>query len=207
VSVRGRIEVSHGVACLAAALVQLALLALLLSTRKPLAGIEEREPAPITFFPSARLRDLPAQPVQPVPSSDRPKAPRPPDRRHQPPDPPRSSAPITIDWAKEATLSAERQVAAAEEADRRASAFARNGRSSVIELDTAPEPEPRFGWSHARTHRIERTADGATILWLNDRCAIVLSALFPVCTLDKPKANGALFEHMRDPPKLGDWKD
>jgi hypothetical protein len=29
----------------------------------------------------------------------------------------------------------------------------------------------------------------------------------PICTIGKPRVNGALFEHMNDPPRLGDWKD
>jgi hypothetical protein len=199
VSPRRRIDWRRAAACLAAALIQLSLISLLMSTRRPDTEPQSRGFAPITWFPYLTER------------ARLPERGQPPARGQSPARPNRSDAapvlverapPATIDWSKQATLAAERQVAAAMEAERRESAFEPRSRSSALELDTAPEPAPEFGWSHARTHRIERTPDGGTLLWLNDRCAIVLSALMPICSLGKPKANGALFEHMRDAPKL-----
>lgn len=64
-------------------------------------------------------------------------------------------------------------------------------------------PKKEFGWSRARTHRIERTADGQTLLRLSDRCVLV-NLLLPVCQLGRIAARGDLFEHMNDPEDVLD---
>jgi len=74
----------------------------------------------------------------------------------------------------------------------------------------APKPPakpPEFGWSHSRTHRVER-GPGSLGVHLGDHCVIAFTPLpFLVCTPGKKEANGDLFKHMRDPPQPGDWKD
>jgi hypothetical protein len=59
---------------------------------------------------------------------------------------------------------------------------------------------PEFGWDHARTHRVEPMEGGGSILWLNDRCFVVLYGMipFPMCGIGKIPVRGDLFDHMRD---------
>jgi len=72
---------------------------------------------------------------------------------------------------------------------------------------TPPAKPPEFGWSHSRTHRVER-GSGSVGIHLGDHCVIALSPLpSVVCSPAKKEANGDLFKHMRDPPQPGDWKD
>ncbi len=75
--------------------------------------------------------------------------------------------------------------------------------------DSSPAtPKPEFGWSHSRIHRIEPLEEGGFLVWINDRCAIVISVMaMPVCEIGKKPARGDLFEHMNDAPTPGDWKD
>jgi hypothetical protein len=69
--------------------------------------------------------------------------------------------------------------------------------ASARGLSSASGPKP-FGWSHSRVQRIE-PIEGGTIIWINDRCAIVLSGLLmPVCKIGKIEARGDLFENMQD---------
>jgi hypothetical protein len=68
-------------------------------------------------------------------------------------EPESSSAPIAIDWSKEAELAVSRQIDADEEAARKARAF--SAPTGLASLAAAPAPNPQFGWSHARTHRVE----------------------------------------------------
>jgi hypothetical protein len=102
-----------------------------------------------------------------------------------------------IDWADELNRAA-REVASGATAPQ-PRAF---GAPHVVPAPQAKPPE--FGWSHSRTHRLERGPDG-TAVHLGDRCVIAFSPLpFPVCRLGKWEANGDLFKHMRDPPQSGD---
>jgi hypothetical protein len=72
---------------------------------------------------------------------------------------------------------------------------------------TPPARPPEFGWSHSRTHRLER-GPGRMGIHLGDHCVISFTPLpSAVCSPGKREANGDLFKHMRDPPQLGDWKD
>ena len=67
-----------------------------------------------------------------------------------------------------------------------------------------PDAPPQFGWDHSRILRVETLAEGGILIWLNDRCAIVLMPL-PVggCGIGKAAARGDLFDHMGDAPALG----
>lgn len=74
--------------------------------------------------------------------------------------------------------------------------------SVVPKADT--EPRREFGWSHARTHRIERDADTGVMtgINLNDRCMLVAALMFlPVCQFGKIPARGDLFDGMKDPDR------
>jgi hypothetical protein len=71
----------------------------------------------------------------------------------------------------------------------------------------SPAKPPEFGWSHSRTHRLER-GPGSVGIHLGDHCVIALSPLpSVVCSPGQRDANGDLFKHMRDPQQPGDWKD
>lgn len=56
-----------------------------------------------------------------------------------------------------------------------------------------------FAWDYAATHRLQALPTGATLLMLNDRCAIVF-APFPIvgCLLGRVNTKGDLFRHMND---------
>jgi len=63
-----------------------------------------------------------------------------------------------------------------------------------------PRPPSDFGWSEARTHRVEMLPGGGTLVRLNDRCAVVigLPLILPVCKFGKIPARGDLFKHMNE---------
>jgi hypothetical protein len=65
--------------------------------------------------------------------------------------------------------------------------------------------KPQFGWSHAATHRVEEIPTGGLLINLNDRCFIAWVIFpFPLCKVGKMPARGDLFQHMKDPPALGE---
>jgi hypothetical protein len=122
--------------------------------------------------------------------------------RDQAPERTQSSAPVAIDWAKEAERAAARQIDEDEVAARRAAALSAHTKAPSS-LAPLPPPPPQFGWSHAATHRLE-SFPGGMILNLTDRCAIVFSImLIPVCKVGDMEPRGDLLEHMDDPPPLG----
>jgi hypothetical protein len=108
---------------------------------------------------------------------------------------PETSAP-SVDWQKET------QTAAGRIAEGLATEGRRKGKYAPDPRFARPVPRPQFGWDESKTHRIEVLPNGGgTLIHLNDRCALVLSAgLFPVCKLGKIAARGDLFEHMGDRP-------
>ncbi len=113
-----------------------------------------------------------------------------------PPEGDEASARPSIDWRREAEETA-REHALRAEAQRN------------YKDDSSPaKPKPEFGWSHSQIHRIEPLAEGGFLVWLNDRCAIVIRVMaMPVCKIGKKPARSDLFEHMDDTPTPGDWKD
>jgi hypothetical protein len=126
---------------------------------------------------------------QRLPESNAPQLIAPPEREE-------TRARPSIDWSREAEETA-REHALRAEAQR------------DHKDDSSPaKPKPEFGWSHSQIHRIEPLEEGGFLVWLNDRCAIVISVMaMPVCKFDKKPARGDLFEHMDDAPAPGDWKD
>jgi len=110
------------------------------------------------------------------------------------------------DWYRSATAAAEARVLAEEDRARRAASM---GQAAIDARSLAEAPSkrgPDFAWSKARTQRIERTRDGATILRLTERCVLV-NFILPFCHLEKEKPRGDLFDGMEQPPEMGDWKD
>jgi hypothetical protein len=119
-----------------------------------------------------------------------------------PPAPPAETPPAPIDWNAEAAATARQQAQAAAQPGPRP--LDRHGAGLDFDGGLGPDPDPRpeFGWYHARTHRIEALEGGGSLLWLNDRCFIVMAGLipFPMCGIGKIPPRTDLFDHMRDPP-------
>jgi hypothetical protein len=112
--------------------------------------------------------------------------------------PPQPEAGTAIDWAAEATASANDQLAADVLHARQAGALA----PPKSPLFAAQAKRHGFQWDYARTHRVEGIPGLATVVHLGDRCAIAFFLIIPVaggCAVEKPEARGDLFDHMRDP--------
>jgi hypothetical protein len=118
--------------------------------------------------------------------------------------PPVEQPAAPIDWTAEATRTAKQQAELAAAPGPRA--LDQHAAGDGIDFDggLGPEPEyrPEFGWYHARIHRIEPLEGGGSILWINDRCFIVMAGVipFPMCGIGKIPPRGDLFDHMRDTP-------
>jgi len=133
----------------------------------------------------------PAAPVRSAPITPPPEAPT--------DETPSATAP-RIDWAREAELSASRQLRKDEEDQRLGAAFSHGFRAQQ-----PARPTPQFRWDRAHTNRLEPLETGGTLIRLNDRCVLVFAgAVFPYCAIGKIPVHGDLFEHMNDPPVLGE---
>jgi hypothetical protein len=177
------------------AAIHLAALAILLNSSPPARRfVESAREAVMIFLPETRTRAETKPLVRPArkqASSARPQA--------KPEAPPmsmptqESSAPVDlppVDW-QQAMLDA-----------------AKKKGDETPWQSVAPKanekPKHEFGWSHARTHRVERDKETGvvTAINLNDRCALVAALMFlPVCQFGKIPARGDLFDDMRDPDR------
>jgi hypothetical protein len=55
---------------------------------------------------------------------------------------------------------------------------------------------------------VEALPEGGILIRLSERCVVAVTLVaFPACSFGEISVNGRLFEHMNDPPSLGDWKD
>ncbi len=137
-----------------------------------------------------------AAPKKPTPSADTQLVIVPPPSQPTPIEQP--AAPI--DWSAEAARTAKQQAELA--AGPKPRALNQHGAGIDFDGGLGPDPEyrPEFGWDHARTHRVEPLEGGGTILWINDRCFIVMAGLipFPMCSIGKIPPRGDLFDHMHD---------
>ena len=96
------------------------------------------------------------------------------------------------DWAAE--LSRAARDAVSNESSQNPRAFGHAYPSAAT-----PDKPAQFGWDYAATHRVEHIPGGGLLLHINDNCALVLFPLPLVgCAIGKRRANGELFEHMRD---------
>jgi hypothetical protein len=92
-----------------------------------------------------------------------------------------TTAPVAIDWAKEAE-----RVAA----------------DPGLNIGAAPAPaaRPRFAWDYAHTHRFESLPDGGLLVNLSDRCSLIVR--FPIllggCRIGKLESRTDLFAHMHE---------
>ncbi|HWZ63850.1 MAG TPA: hypothetical protein VNX02_12585 [Steroidobacteraceae bacterium] len=145
-----------------------------------LSALEPQHPSGARSSRGAAARHRPATSVPPeAPAPDVPTGPR-----------------STIDWFAAAKDEAARQVEANEQRQRQARAFA-----LPPNMFTPPAPKrPGFHWDYAATHRVEAVPGGATVIHLNDSCALVLFIIIPMigCALEKPAVRGDLFDHMHD---------
>jgi hypothetical protein len=116
---------------------------------------------------------------------------------------PAEHKPAIIDWNAEAALAAKQHAQSAAAPQPRALDKHVAGADFDGGLGSDPEIAPEFGWDHARIHRVEAMAGGGSILWLNDRCFIVMYGMipFPMCGIGKIPVRGDLFDHMRDSRK------
>jgi hypothetical protein len=116
--------------------------------------------------------------------------------------PPPEEPPAKIDWNAEAALIARQQAQSSTAPGPRA--LDKHGAGTDLDGGLGPDPgyTPEFGWDHARTHRVEALEGGGSILWINDRCFIVLAGMipFPMCGIGKIPVRGDLFDHMHDLP-------
>lgn len=176
-----------------------ALLVLLTETRTRSARVEPEASALLVILFQPREHQTPAAPAGPA---------RRPAARLQPPaaaETPMSAPAIpaapgtAIDWTAEATAAAARQIDTDEQRTRQARALAPPPSPMFVR---APRRAPGIAWDHAATHRFEPLGGLATVVHLNDQCAIVLFVIMPFaggCALGKPPVRGDLFEHMHDP--------
>jgi hypothetical protein len=122
--------------------------------------------------------------------------------------PPEATAPLAIDWAKEAERAAADRIEADEEVRRGSSARPPDGGQNVG-IAGGGAPSVQFGWDYAHIHRFEALPEGGSILNLNDRCSIIIKLpLFVLggCKIGKIEARGDLFSRMDGPPPPLDSK-
>ncbi len=108
--------------------------------------------------------------------------------------------PAVVDWSAEAALTAKQRAQSAAEPQPRA--LDKHGAGLDFDGGLGPDEgsKPEFGWDHARTHRVEAMEGGGSILWINDRCFVVMYGMipFPMCGIGKIPVRGDLLDHMRD---------
>ena len=116
----------------------------------------------------------------------------------EPPAP--EQKPAIVDWNAEAALTAKQQAQSAAAPQPRALDKHVPGTDFDGGLGLDQGSAPEFGWDHARTHRVEAMEGGGSILWINDRCFIVMFGMipFPMCGIGKIPVRGDLFDHMHD---------
>jgi len=174
-----------------------------LTRRHELPRTGETESLTWLLLPGAVTR--PAAPrVAPAGSNRAPVEPR--LRQGPAPQPPAGSSAPAPDWSAHAAVAAEQEAGAIERGRGQSRALA----PPASALTRPPVPHaPPFHWDRAHTQRVEPLATGGTLLHLNERCALVLYFVIPLagCALGEIPARGDLFDHMRDPPLLGAWKD
>jgi hypothetical protein len=147
-----------------------------------------------------------AEETSPPPSSPRKKPPPSHDTQLvvvPPPaePPPAEQQPAIVDWTAEAALTAKQRAQSATAPPPRAL----DKRLAGMYVDVGPGLDqgnaPEFGWDHARTHRVEALeGGGGSLLWINDRCFIVMAGLipYPMCGVGKIPVRGDLFDQMPD---------
>ena len=191
-----RVLVLAGVAALHA----LVLVALVTATRARLIpGLSDAAPLIVLMF-EPRQPPLSPAPSRRVPRASFSRNERATEARSEPTSPespPQSADSSAINWAAEATASANDQLAAEALRARQANALA----PPKSALFAEPAKRHEFQWDYARTHR-EGIPGLATVIHLGDRCAVAFFLIIPFaggCAIEKPPVRGDLFDHMHDP--------
>jgi hypothetical protein len=110
--------------------------------------------------------------------------------------PPPEALQPKIDWNREAELAAQNAAADSGKDYRDLSQLSPSQQSWIKQNHMEPVP-PGISWRHPR---VEFTADGFPIIWINDHCVSVPAMMFLVfCHIGHIEANGDLFKHMHDP--------
>ena len=181
-----------------AVLIHAGLFQLLASQQHAIPQAPERLTA-LAFVPDTENRTHRPPSIAPLTPEQLPAAPLPETGPPQPIAPLEQEAghePVAVDWAHEAGEAARRRALEAE------------AQRDHKDEHGPSKPAPEFGWDRSRVHRVEAIEGGGILVRINDRCAIVITALaMPVCQIGKKPARGDLFEHMDDAPTPGDWKD
>jgi hypothetical protein len=186
-------------------LLHAALIAWIATVRRTLPSVEREEKTGLVLLPART--PAPSQGPEPpvrepriLPAPIRPSAPlpiTPPTSSITPGEPLKSPS---VDWHEQAQAAAARQ---AEEMNRPGA----GPRAAPSQPVIPTQPRPEFGWDHARTHRVEAIEGGGMLVWINDRCAVVITLLaMPVCKIGTIPARGDLFDHMGE-TTVGDWKE
>ncbi len=108
--------------------------------------------------------------------------------------PPEAPPRPSVDWQREAELAAQNAIADAE----RQGNFRDLSSLTPLQLDwikrnhMEPAP-PGIPWKRPR---VEVTPGGLPIIWINERCVLVIVMVF--CGIGHIEADGGLFNHMRD---------
>jgi hypothetical protein len=121
--------------------------------------------------------------------------------KEEPPAPAPPEKPVPrIDWNAEAALTAKHQAQASATPGPRP--LDEHGAGLGFDGGLGPDADykPEFGWYHARTHRLEALEGGGSILWINDRCFIVMAGLipYPMCGVGRIPIRGDLLNGMHD---------
>jgi hypothetical protein len=101
----------------------------------------------------------------------------------------------SVDWQHEAELAAQNAVAGAE----REGNFRNLSSLTPLQLDWIKRNhmEPAPPGIHWKRPRVEVTPGGLPIIWINERCVLVIVMVF--CGIGHIEADGGLFNQMGDP--------
>ena len=109
-----------------------------------------------------------------------------------PPEPPPQP---TIDWQHEAELATRNFLANAEnERNYRDLSRLSPAQLNWIKQNHLKPAPPGVAWQHPRWEFDRQT--GIPVFWINDRCVWVMLMIF--CGIGNPKADGGIFNHLRD---------
>jgi hypothetical protein len=199
-------------------IIHVALFILFATLRTPLPRPDEQEAPSMAFFLPPDEVDTTAKGAPQSPPAAQVAHPTSPQRaaaaaakspgeivRPQPPQPSNSiTVPPAPDWRHEMQIAANNEIEAEERKRHKPSPLAPHDFSRVKPGST-DYSKSQFGWSHAATHRVEEIPTGGLLININDRCFIAWVIFpFPLCKVGKMPARGDLFQHMKDPPALGE---
>lgn len=152
----------------------------------------------LVFIDPLDVRPPPAPPAAPRPARPASRAVAPPASITAPDAAAATSPAISpgIDWYANGSDAARRATTAPETRD-----------FGMPKREPAPRTKKPFGWDKTHTERVHALDGGGLGVHLSDNCELTLAPLPMVgCGLGKRKARGDLFDEMKAPPQMGDWK-